>query len=211
MPGACWYQAAIDGFRKLRANDGVKPHSRPVSLESLMSLGLGSDLSGATLPRSMCANVTGKTKCRQPGLIMCPEVQKPIRSFPSPSLTMFLSVLSCSSESSSSSGPHYEDIHNLHLEYCSEPCLKQHWHRHRSDCAHPYLKADWQPRWVTEGRQPSFASPPVNPSTHSSNRLWGGVPAVDCLQMAYNEGWGGDVEEKDVKLCFAGMSPASSL
>jgi hypothetical protein len=73
---------------------------------------------------------------------------------------------------------------------------------HRVDCEHPFLDPEWQPTWVYEGREPSF-SPKRGILRYRQGKRspFANIPAVDCLQLRYNEGIGSN---RDLKLCFAG-------
>jgi hypothetical protein len=94
-------------------------------------------------------------------------------------------------------------------QYCSKKCQSDHWRKHRQDCKHAYLKADWQPAWVRENRPPAFlGGPPVDQFGKSSNYLWGNVSAIDCLNVLHNEGLGPSTT--DFKLCFAGKCRSHS-
>ncbi|KAF5384653.1 hypothetical protein D9757_007444 [Collybiopsis confluens] len=75
------------------------------------------------------------------------------------------------------------------VKYCSERCQKQHWTRHRTTCAHPYLEDTWQPGWVLQDRPPSFAcaSTSFSPSLFIS-------PVFDVLRE--------QTLDCDFKLCF---------
>ncbi|KAJ7498077.1 hypothetical protein B0H11DRAFT_1715329 [Mycena galericulata] len=75
------------------------------------------------------------------------------------------------------------------IKYCSEKCRSQHWPKHRSQCTHPYLRETWQPSWVTEGRDPTFLyTSNILTLYRPSIDFWGDLPAMDCLQLATNEG-----------------------
>ncbi|KZP12530.1 hypothetical protein FIBSPDRAFT_754814 [Athelia psychrophila] len=94
------------------------------------------------------------------------------------------------------------------VKYCGKACQIAHWSKHRQDCGHPQLKANWQPAWVTENRNPAFVGggPPVvqfgRKANHSPTYVWGNVTAIDCLNVARNEG--SAARTADFKLCFAG-------
>ena len=93
------------------------------------------------------------------------------------------------------------------VKYCGEGCQTAHWPLHRRDCRHPQLKADWQPAWVNENRTPEFmGGPPVAQFGYKANEratyVWGNVAAIDCLNVAANEGL--SASTTNFKLCFAG-------
>ncbi|KAF9267140.1 hypothetical protein L218DRAFT_856897 [Marasmius fiardii PR-910] len=155
--------------------------SRPrlLSLESLMSLGLGSDLDGEALSHLTCGNHLGRTsvsihrKCNNKGEIACPR---------------------------------------CHLvKYCSDRCQKQHWHRHSSACAHPYLEKEWQPNWIVENREPRFISFPswCHSSLGATSNGPHIFPALDVLQLSCNEGEIG--KGMNFKLCFTSCSDIRNL
>ncbi|KZP09108.1 hypothetical protein FIBSPDRAFT_760468 [Athelia psychrophila] len=93
------------------------------------------------------------------------------------------------------------------VKYCGKTCQLAHWSKHRQDCRHPQLRADWQPAWVTENRSPAFVNegPPNVAFGRSANQnatyVWGNVTAIDCLNVARNEG--SAARNADFKLCFA--------
>ncbi|KAJ4470184.1 hypothetical protein J3R30DRAFT_3301570 [Lentinula aciculospora] len=90
------------------------------------------------------------------------------------------------------------------VKYCSERCQKQHWPRHSSTCAHPYLEENWQPGWVSQERPPSFA---CSSATFSPSSFI--FPAFDTLNLAQNEGE--NATNKDYKLCFAACADIRNL
>ncbi|KAJ6621452.1 hypothetical protein B0H10DRAFT_1945278 [Mycena sp. CBHHK59/15] len=91
------------------------------------------------------------------------------------------------------------------VQYCSEKCKAQHWSKHRSRCAHPYLEETWQPSWVIEGRDPTFLYR-QEPSTYLPTfNFWGDVPAMDYLQLSSNEALDYSEYWPDIKLCFAAL------
>ncbi|KAJ3801075.1 hypothetical protein GGU11DRAFT_286187 [Lentinula aff. detonsa] len=90
------------------------------------------------------------------------------------------------------------------VKYCSERCQKQHWPRHSSTCAHPYLEESWQPGWVLQERLPSFA---CSSATFSPSSFI--FPVFDTLNLTQNEGEG--AFDKDYKLCFAAYADIRNL
>ncbi|KZP09098.1 hypothetical protein FIBSPDRAFT_900738 [Athelia psychrophila] len=93
------------------------------------------------------------------------------------------------------------------VKYCGKACQLTHWSKHRRDCGHPQLKADWQPAWATENRQPAFINEGPQHVAFGRNAnqnatyVWGNVTAIDCLNVARNEG--SAARTADFKLCFA--------
>lgn len=71
-------------------------------------------------------------------------------------------------------------------------------------CKSPLMKESWQPKWVTENRQPVFVGdgPPLK-AFGGRKYLWGNVPAFDVLHLPENEG---KEYDQDLKLLFAGSS-----
>ncbi|KAJ6617047.1 hypothetical protein B0H10DRAFT_1798265 [Mycena sp. CBHHK59/15] len=97
------------------------------------------------------------------------------------------------------------------VQYCSEKCKAQHWSKHRSRCAHPYLEETWQPSWVIEGRDPTFLYR-QEPSTYLPTfNFWGDVPAMDYLQLSSNEALDYSEYWPDIKLCFAASGDLRNL
>ncbi|KAJ3758767.1 hypothetical protein EV360DRAFT_94465 [Lentinula raphanica] len=92
------------------------------------------------------------------------------------------------------------------FKYCSERCQKQHWPRHSSICAHPYLEESWQPGWVMQDRPPSFASSSATYSPSASI-----FPAFDNMSLAQNEFGELAVTDKDFKICFAACADIRNL
>ncbi|KAJ7173458.1 hypothetical protein C8R46DRAFT_115452 [Mycena filopes] len=98
------------------------------------------------------------------------------------------------------------------VKYCSEKCKMQHYPKHRYRCTHRYLSENWEPSWVSEGRDPAF----LNPS-HSMTLFracvdfWGDLPAMDCLQLSNNEGTNELEPLGDLKLCFAASGDLRNL
>ncbi|KAJ3878463.1 hypothetical protein F5051DRAFT_230379 [Lentinula edodes] len=90
------------------------------------------------------------------------------------------------------------------VKYCSERCQKQHWPRHSSICAHPYLEGNWQPEWVLQERPPSFA---CSSATFSPSSFI--FPAFDALNLTQNEGI--ESTDKNYKLCFAACADIRNL
>jgi hypothetical protein len=72
------------------------------------------------------------------------------------------------------------------------------------------MSPSWQPAWVTEKRSPAFVTGADEPDhiafgnlgMFGGNYLWGNIPAINCLQVARNEGE--RAPSMDFKLCFAG-------
>ncbi|KZP04276.1 hypothetical protein FIBSPDRAFT_767683 [Athelia psychrophila] len=101
------------------------------------------------------------------------------------------------------------------VKYCGKACQLAHWSKHRQDCRHPQLKADWQPAWVTENRSPAFigGGPPITQFGRRANQnatyVWGNVTAIDCLNVARNEG--SAARSADFKLCFAASGDIRNL
>lgn len=62
------------------SDNAVPRRSRLVSLESLMSFGLGSDVNGGTISGPICAN-QGYKACTLPGIRVCPAVRALILLF----------------------------------------------------------------------------------------------------------------------------------
>ncbi|KAG7085598.1 hypothetical protein E1B28_003149 [Marasmius oreades] len=96
-----------------------------------------------------------------------------------------------------------------HHQYCSDRCQKQHWLRHSSTCAHPYLEKKWQPSWLAENREPRFLASSLSWShsaTSSGSHIF---PALDVLQLSYNEG--PKAAEMNFKLCFTACSDIRNL
>ncbi|KAJ3820809.1 hypothetical protein F5880DRAFT_908199 [Lentinula raphanica] len=92
------------------------------------------------------------------------------------------------------------------VKYCSERCQKQHWPRHSSTCAHPYLEESWQPGWVMQDRPPSFASSSATYSPSASI-----FPAFDNMNLDQNEFGELAVTDKDFKICFAACADIRDL
>ncbi|KZP09099.1 hypothetical protein FIBSPDRAFT_839645 [Athelia psychrophila] len=101
------------------------------------------------------------------------------------------------------------------VKYCGKACQLAHWSKHRQDCGHPQLKANWQPAWVTENRSPAFigGGPPITQFGRRANQnatyVWGNVTAIDCLNVARNEG--SAARSADFKLCFAASGDIRNL
>ncbi|KDQ51326.1 hypothetical protein JAAARDRAFT_185086 [Jaapia argillacea MUCL 33604] len=83
------------------------------------------------------------------------------------------------------------------VSYCSKTCQQKHWPVHKRDCKDKIRSDDWKPAWVIEGRSPSFMTSGED-SLSAFNRvkeeefavglhLWGGVPAVDVINLSRNE------------------------
>ncbi|KAI0315993.1 hypothetical protein OF83DRAFT_1245784 [Amylostereum chailletii] len=82
--------------------------------------------------------------------------------------------------------------------YCSPECQKQHWSSHKTNCKDRHKNVAWRPRWVQEGREPSFIDGNERDSdtdwreeVHPLGRgmsLWGNMPATDILNLPRNEG-----------------------
>ncbi|KAL0569362.1 hypothetical protein V5O48_012597, partial [Marasmius crinis-equi] len=157
---------------------GSRP--RVLSLESLMSLGLGSDVDGEALTTLTCGNHMGRMsvtihrRCTNKGTISCPR---------------------------------------CHLvKYCSERCQKQHWPRHSSTCAHPYLEKTWQPGWIEENREPRFLASLSWPNgllTRPASNTPHIFPALDVLQYSCNERE--RAKKMDFKFCFTSCSDIRNL
>ncbi|KAJ6568381.1 hypothetical protein DFH09DRAFT_1467346 [Mycena vulgaris] len=99
-------------------------------------------------------------------------------------------------------------------KYCCRECQAQHWTAHKKDCKHPYMSPAWQPAWVREERSPAFISKNVNEPEQAvfgafRHYLWGNVPAINCLQLARNEGQ--RAASMDLKLCFAASGDLRNL
>ncbi|KAJ7483321.1 hypothetical protein FB451DRAFT_1169926 [Mycena latifolia] len=97
-------------------------------------------------------------------------------------------------------------------KYCGRECQAQHWTSHKKDCKHVYISPSWQPAWVTEKRSPSFFTD--NGPGHTvfgtpGHYLWGNVPAINCLQLARNEGQ--RAASMDLKFCFAASGDLRNL
>ncbi|KDQ51336.1 hypothetical protein JAAARDRAFT_211116 [Jaapia argillacea MUCL 33604] len=84
------------------------------------------------------------------------------------------------------------------VSYCSKTCQQKHWPVHTRDCEDKIRSDDWKPAWVIECRSPSFvASGGLNPLSAFKRakevelavglHLWGGVPAVDVINLSRNE------------------------
>ncbi|KAJ7810460.1 hypothetical protein B0H14DRAFT_2607317 [Mycena olivaceomarginata] len=89
-------------------------------------------------------------------------------------------------------------------QYCGSECQVQHWKMHKKDCKHPYNDPSWQPAWMTEKRAPAIVADNGPPATFFGtfgNYLWGNVPAINCLQLARNEGH--RAASMDLTFCFA--------
>ncbi|KAJ6580856.1 hypothetical protein B0H19DRAFT_930261 [Mycena capillaripes] len=99
------------------------------------------------------------------------------------------------------------------VKYCGSECQTRHWKTHKMDCKHPYNNQSWKPAWTTEKRAPAFMVDNNGPS-HTSfgtfgNYLWGNVPAINCLQLARNEGQ--RAASMDLKFCFAASGDLRNL
>ncbi|KIP03296.1 hypothetical protein PHLGIDRAFT_245089 [Phlebiopsis gigantea 11061_1 CR5-6] len=68
--------------------------------------------------------------------------------------------------------------------YCSKECQKRHWKVHKEDCKSYLRSKDWEPGWVEEQRAPTFMTgTPRNSSFSNGMALWGGIPAIDILNV----------------------------
>ncbi|KAJ7114112.1 hypothetical protein C8R44DRAFT_231191 [Mycena epipterygia] len=99
-------------------------------------------------------------------------------------------------------------------KYCGVECQRQDWKAHKKECNHPYISPSWQPTWVKDKRSPAFYNKTDDGPTHTvfgtfGNYLWGNVPAIDCLQLARNEGQ--LVASMDLKFCFAASGDLRNL
>lgn len=67
------------------------------------------------------------------------------------------------------------------------------------------LSPAWKPGWAIQNREPSFMTGDSAPTMTSFGRwqyVWGNVTAIDCLNVARNEG--SAAVDMDFNLCFAG-------
>ncbi|KAL1706754.1 hypothetical protein EV121DRAFT_168650, partial [Schizophyllum commune] len=95
-------------------------------------------------------------------------------------------------------------------QYCSKSCQVTHWPKHKEDCNHPYSKASWQPGWVQDQHTPAFLRSTQNVLFGMQGQyLWGNVPAIDCLQLATNEG--PSASDRDFNFCFAERSAGGDI
>ncbi|RIB13965.1 hypothetical protein C2G38_2018828 [Gigaspora rosea] len=76
--------------------------------------------------------------------------------------------------------------------YCSRECQKMHWKFHKIECKSEIASKDWQPDYVKEKKVPLFVSddsrsiPFFNPLNKIEN-LWGKMPEIDIIKIAFNE------------------------
>lgn len=79
------------------------------------------------------------------------------------------------------------------MQYCSDSCMRSHKDAHKNDCENDITKSDWIPNWFAEDRTPEFIKEGtiVHPLTRRMSReacSWGNSPAMDVLDLNYNEG-----------------------
>ncbi|KAK7031711.1 DUF4470 domain-containing protein [Favolaschia claudopus] len=98
------------------------------------------------------------------------------------------------------------------IKYCSEKCKNQHWAKHRFHCMHPYLSDTWEPSWIADRRDPAFLHPSTGMTLFRQTvDFWGDLPAIDCFQLANNEGYNNAEPLPDLKLCFAASGNLRNL
>ncbi|KAF9461057.1 hypothetical protein BDZ94DRAFT_855912 [Collybia nuda] len=205
------YKSMLSRIRRPRVNALGRGEYYGGTLETFMSLGLGSGVDGGTISQLPCGNsrMAGRGSggpCVDPGVLACSRVRYFLRSrsWNLPMLSIRPSVSSSRLEPSIITKSHHLSRHT-HVQYCSGRCQRQHWARHRIDCENPLLDPNWQPAWVYEARDPHFG---LTPAGLDCARASGIFPAVDHLQLAYNEGLG---ESHDFKLCFVASGDIRSL
>ncbi|CAG8674268.1 5369_t:CDS:1 [Ambispora leptoticha] len=74
--------------------------------------------------------------------------------------------------------------------YCSKECQKMHWASHKINCKSDIASKDWRPDYIDEIRTPAFYSNShlyVSFSAGPPEHLWGNMPAVDIVKIAFNE------------------------
>ncbi|ORY90149.1 hypothetical protein BCR35DRAFT_343644 [Leucosporidium creatinivorum] len=80
------------------------------------------------------------------------------------------------------------------VTYCSAECQKSHWKQHKIDCKDKLRQEEWQPKWMVEGRRPSFVGSDNESGWQQQTKfglglhLWGNMPASDILRLKDNEG-----------------------
>ncbi|KAK1811660.1 hypothetical protein LTR12_013961 [Friedmanniomyces endolithicus] len=62
------------------------------------------------------------------------------------------------------------------------------------------MKEEWEPKWIVEGRKPTFVSNEALITFGGRKYFWGNVPAIDVVQLDRNEG---AQYQGDLRLLFA--------
>ncbi|KAI0084571.1 hypothetical protein BDY19DRAFT_530222 [Irpex rosettiformis] len=88
------------------------------------------------------------------------------------------------------------------VKYCSKSCQIAHWKTHKADCKSPYMSTSWTTSWDREGRSPAFVTNTEDPYSNFGRPIyvWGNLPAMDCINVAKNEG--DKVVSLDLNLAF---------
>ena len=76
-------------------------------------------------------------------------------------------------------------------QYCSKACETANWSIHERDCKSPLNQQRWLPKWVEEGREPTFFvddGGSVNTEYGTNKYLWGNMPSIDVIRLGPNEG-----------------------
>ncbi|CAG8808626.1 7169_t:CDS:1, partial [Dentiscutata erythropus] len=100
--------------------------------------------------------------------------------------------------------------------YCSKECQKMHWKFHKTECKSDIASKDWQPNYIKEKRTPSFFSdspsmPFFNPMK-KVEYLWGNMPAIDIVKIAFNELADGKSSfNKPINLLFAASGDLNDI